>query len=88
MSNTISGFTKVVGCCLIPGGPVGEHAVQGNLKDGDTLLSVEHITDGAPPTRVDRTAEFSITAGKGGVIENTTTDTTGDFLHVLWAKPE
>ena len=85
---TISGFSGAVGCCLIPGGPVGEHVVQGNLVPGDTLLSVEHITDGAPPTRVDRTAEFAITAGKDNVIENDTTDTTGDFLNVLWAKAE
>ncbi|MBA5777469.1 hypothetical protein H2509_13505 [Stappia sp. F7233] len=85
---TISGFSRPVGCALIPGGPVGEHEVPGALSPGDTLLSVEHITEGTPPTRVDRTAEFSITAGKAGVIENTTTDTTGDFLHVLWARSE
>ena len=48
----------VVGCALIPGGAIGEHQVPGNLVPGDTLLSVEHITEGTPPTRVDRTAEF------------------------------
>ena len=85
---TVSGFSKAVGCALIPGGPVGEHVVPGNLRPGDTLLSVEHIIDGAPPTRVDRTAEFSISATTAGVIENTTTVTTGQFLHVLWAKAE
>lgn len=85
---TISGFSKAVGCALIPGGAIGEHQVSGSLEPGDTLLSVEHITDGTPPTRVDRTAEFSISATKAGVVENTTTDTTGGFLHVLWAKPE
>lgn len=85
---TISGFSSPVGCALIPGGAVGEHEVPGNLTPGDTLLSVEHITDGTPPTRVDRTAEFSITAGKDGTIENTTTDTSGGFLHALWAKTE
>jgi len=85
---TISGFSRTVGCCLIPGGPIGEHVIQGDLRPGDTLLSVEHVTDGAPPTRVDRTAEFSITAGKHNTIQNTTTITTGGFLHVLWAKAE
>lgn len=85
---TLSGFSKPIGCALIPGGPIGEHLVQGNLKPGDTLLSVEHITDGAPPTRVDRTAEFSIVGGKHATIANTTTITTGGFLHVLWAKAE
>ena len=85
---TISGFSKAVGCALIPGGPIGEHEVPGSIADGDTLLSVEHITDANPPTRVDRTAEFSIVAGKSNRIANTTTVTTGGFLHVLWAKPE
>ena len=85
---TISGLSVPVGCSLIPGGPIGEHQVQGNLAPGDTLLSVEHITDGDPPTRVDRTAEFSISATKAGVVENDTTVTTGGFLHVLWAKAE
>lgn len=82
------GFSKPIGCCLIRGGPVGEHKVRGNLRPGDTLLSVEHITDAIPPTRVDRTAEFSIVAGKHGTIINTTTVTTGGFLHVLWARAE
>ena len=85
---TISGLSVPVGCSLIPGGAIGEHQVNGNIVPGDTLLSVEHITDGSPPTRVDRTAEFSISATKSGVIENTTTDTTGGFLHVTWAKAE
>lgn len=85
---TISGFSRPVGCALVPGGPVGEHQVQGSLKPGDTLLSVEHITDANPPTRVDRTTEFSIHATKGGVVVNTTTNTTGGFLHVLWASSE
>lgn len=85
---TITGFSVPVGCALIPGGPVGEHQVPGSIKPGDTLLSVEHITDGTPPTRVDRTSEFSIHATKGGVIENDTTDTSGAHLHVLWASNE
>ncbi|PYE86904.1 hypothetical protein [Phyllobacterium leguminum] len=85
---TISGFSTPVGCAMIAGGPVGEHIVPGSIRDGDTLLSVEHITDGTPPTRADITAEFSITPGKGGSITNTTTDTTGGFLHVLWSTSE
>lgn len=85
---TMTGFSVPVGCALVPGGAIGEHEVPGNIAPGDTLLSVEHITDDSPPTRVDRTAEFTISAAKAGVIENTTTDTTGDFLHVTWAKAE
>lgn len=89
--STITGFATAVGCALINGGVAGEHVVPGNLVPGDTLLSVEHITAGTPPTRVDRTAEFSISATKAGVIENDPeegTDTEGDWLHVLWAKAE
>lgn len=85
---TITGFSRPVGCALIKGGPVGEFTVAGKLKPGDTLLSIEHITDGSPPTRVDRTAEFSIHATKGNTISNTTTNTTGGYLHVLWASAE
>lgn len=86
--STISGFPTAIGCAMIYGGPVGTHQVPGSLKPGDTLLSVEHISAGAPPTRVDRTAEFTISATAGGVIENTTTDTSGGWLHVLWASKE
>jgi hypothetical protein len=57
-------------------------------RDQGTLLDVLHITDGAPPTRVNRTAECSITAGKGGSITTTVTVTTGGFLLVIWAKPD
>ena len=73
---------------LVPGGPIGEFKVPGNLRPGDTLLGVRHIIDGTPPTQVDRTAEFSIVAGKHGTIINTTTVTTGGWLHVLWVKPD
>ena len=81
---TISGFSKPIRSTVIPGGPVGQHKVPGNLRAGHTLLSVEELTDGAPPTRVDRTAEFSITSNQNGLIQNTTTNTTGKFLLVTW----
>lgn len=86
---TITGFATPVGCAMIPGNVAGEHKVPGNLKPGDTLLSVEHISAGTPPTRVDRTAEFIISATKAGVISNVAgTNTTGAWLHVTWAKAE
>ncbi len=85
---TVTGYPMPVGCCLINGGPVGEHQVRGKIKPGDTLLSVEDITPGTPPTRVDRTGEFSIHPTKGGTIVNTTTNTTGRYLHVLWHSAE
>lgn len=85
---TISGLTKRLGTALVPGGPIGAIAVPGDIKAGDTLLDVLDITDGAPPARVNRTAECSITAGKAGSITTTLTNTTGRFLLVVWAKAD
>ncbi|PHQ63539.1 MAG: hypothetical protein COC10_05575 [Sphingobium sp.] len=85
---TITGFSHLVGCCLVPGKAAGEVAVQGNIRPGDTLLAVQHISPGTPPTCVDLTSEFSISATKAGVISNTTTNTTGGFLHALWLKAQ
>lgn len=85
---TQAGFSTPIGSELISGDVAGEHVLQGNLSPGDTLLAVDHVVDGTPPTRADLTGEFSITAGKQATIENTTTDTTGGFLNVLWAKAE
>jgi hypothetical protein len=83
-----SGFSKPTGSAMIQGGPIGEFKVPGRLNPTCTLLSVLDVTDGVPPSAVNRTAEFSITAGKSGTIQNTTTVTTGRFLHVTWALPE
>lgn len=85
---TLSGFSKQIGSAVIPGTVIGEHKLPGNIKPGDTLLAVEQIQEGSPPTRTDRTAEFSITAGKGGSITNTTTNLTGSTLVVIWAKTD
>jgi hypothetical protein len=83
------GFSVPIGMALIPGGAVGAHAVPGDIAAGDTLLKVLRITDGAPPAvAADLTAEFSITAGASGTLQNTTTVTTGSFLLVVWAKVE
>lgn len=82
---TISGFSSPIECALIPGNVVGEHKVPGNLKSGMTLLSVTRVVDDAPPVPTNLTAEFSITAGKPGTIQNTTTNTTGNFLLVCWS---
>lgn len=82
----ITGYSVPVECAIIRGGAIGAHNVPGNLEPGDTLLAVVHVTDAPPAHSADLTAEFSITAGKSGVITNTTTDTTGHFLVVVWAK--
>jgi hypothetical protein len=86
---TISGFAAPIGHAVIAGKVTGEHAVPGNLKPGDTLLAAVHITPGTPPTRVDRTAEFSVSATKAGVVSNTGgTNTTGGFILLAWSKTE
>ncbi|MDZ4307554.1 hypothetical protein [Allopontixanthobacter sp.] len=85
---TISGFSRPVTTAVIPGGVVGDHAVPGGIKDGDTLVAVTQLTDAVPPVPTDRTAEFSISAGTSDQVENTTTDTTGAFLVVTWVKAE
>lgn len=85
---TISGFSRAITTAVIPGGPIGAHAVPGDIADGDTLVSVIQLTDAAPPVPTDRTAEFSIPAGSSGTIQNTTTVTTGTFLVVTWVKAQ
>lgn len=83
---TQSGFSRTIGNAIIPGGAAGVHEVPGDISDGDTILSVTQVTDTNPPVPTDRTAEFSIPAGSNGQISNTTTNTSGDFLIVSWAK--
>lgn len=85
---TLSGLSKTIGTAVVPGGAIGEIKVPGKLNPSDTLLAVEMITEGTPFTRTDLTAEFSITAGKGGTIQNTTTNTTGKALVVIWARAD
>ena len=85
---TASGFSKPTKSAILPGGPIGEFRVPGRLNPACTLLAVLDVTDTAVPSAVNRTAEFSITAGKPGTIQNTTTVTTGRYLIVVWALPE
>ena len=85
---TITGISVPIGSALLPGGAVGDHTVPGGLVPGDTLLSVLQLVDGAPVTATDLTAEFTIAADAAGTVTNTTTDTSGDFLFVVWARAE
>lgn len=81
---TVSGFPRLVGHAVIPGGVAGAHEVPGDIHAGDTLVSVLQVTAAGVPT--DRTGEFSIPADTAGRISNTTTNTSGDFLFVTWIK--
>lgn len=83
MAVTISGFTRVVQSAVVPGGAAGAHSVPGNLDASDTLLSVKHVSNDLV-TNAELLSEFSISGT--GEVTNTTTNTTGDFLVVVWAK--
>jgi len=86
MARVISGLPFTVGRAVAPGGAAGEHKVDGNIAPGDTLLAVLQVSDDLQ-TVDDLTSEFSIT--DYGVIDNDGgTDTTGDFLVVVYAKAE
>ena len=86
MARVISGLPFTVGRAVAPGGPAGEHRIDGNIAPGDTLLAVLQVSDDLQ-TVDDLTSEFSIT--DYGVIDNDGgTDTTGDFLVVVYAKAE
>lgn len=86
MAHTISGFPFTVGRAVAPGGAPGEHRVDGNIAPGDTLLAVIHVSADLATADV-ITEEFSVT--DYGVIDNDGgTDTSGDWLVVVWAKPE
>lgn len=85
MARVISGLPFTVGRAVAPGGAAGEHRIDGNIAPGDTLLAVLQVSDDLQ-TVDDLTSEFSIT--DYGVIDNDGgTDTTGDFLVVVYAKP-
>lgn len=63
----------------IAGGTAGNHTVA-DIKIGDQLVSVIHHS--VASISADLTSEFTISAD--GVITNTTTDTSSDFLVVTW----
>ncbi|MFW6079538.1 MAG: hypothetical protein ACODAE_07955 [Gemmatimonadota bacterium] len=76
----------MVATTVIPGGAAGAHRIDGDLDaSGDTLISVRHVSDDLE-TNDDLTGEFSVTGHNE--ITNDTTDTSGDFLVVTYAKAE
>jgi hypothetical protein len=85
MAVTVSGFTRTVTTCVIPGGAAGTHVVHGDLDaSGDTLLSVRHCS-ASLVTNTDLTSEFSIT-GHNTIANVGGTSTANNFLVVTWAK--
>lgn len=85
---TDTGFDKAIGSATIRGGPIGELQVPGHFDDSCTLLSVQDITQGTPPTSIERKSTHVIVAGKANTLQNTAVNTTGRWLHIVWALPE
>ena len=92
METTINGEAILkslnVKIAFIQGGSAGAHTLTGITTD-DALLSVMHVTTAVEGTYgftisscADLLSEFSIT--DDDEITNTTTDTSNDFLLILW----
>jgi len=82
----LSGLGRNIATAVIPGGAAGDHSVPGNIRDGDDLISVRHVSADLTTTNADLTSEFSIKSSAFGVINNAAgTATTGDFLIVTWS---
>lgn len=88
MGVTLSGFPRPIATAIVPGGAAGNHKVVGDLRAGDSLISVRHVSADLV-TNADLTAQFTIPAASNATINNAAgTDTTGNFLIVTWAKAE
>jgi hypothetical protein len=86
MAVTLSGFPRLVEVAVIPGAAAGTtFLVPGNIKAGDTLLSVRHVSANLV-TNADITANGSIPADTEGRVTVATTNSTGNFLVITWAK--
>lgn len=81
---TAPGWTRAVGYALIPGGAAGDHTLSGPIDPGDDLIAVKHVSVNLV-TNADITAEFTID-GTGLINNAAGTDTTGNFLVVVWAR--
>jgi hypothetical protein len=81
---TAPGWTRAIGSAIIPGGAAGDHSPPGPLNLDDDLLAVKHVSADLV-TLADLTAEFTI-AGANLINNDLGTDTTGEFLLVVWAE--
>ncbi len=80
----VSGWSRPIGKAVISGGAAGAHTLPGAIGSGDNLIAVHHVSADLV-TNTDLTSEFSITSAN--TIDNTGgTNTTGNFLVVVWAE--
>lgn len=80
----LEGMSKPLGFAIVPGDTAGSdlYPVPG-INPVDTLVAVRHISDDLA-TNADVSGEASIT--DADTIQLSTTDTTGDFVMVVWQE--
>ncbi len=85
MAVTLRGLPRQIAFTVQPGAAAGAHTIDGDLDaSGDVLLYVKHLSADFT-TNTDITSEFSVTGYN--TIDNTAgTDTTGNFILVVYAK--
>lgn len=82
----LEGMSKPLGFAVVPGGAAASdlYPVPG-INPADTIVSVLHVSDDLV-TNTDVTSEASIT--DADTIQLTTTNTTGDYVVVVWQENE
>ena len=81
---TAPGWTRSIGTAIVPGATAGDHAVPGPINLDDNLLAVKHVSADLV-TLADLTAEFTLD-GANLINNDAGTDTTGEFLLVVWVE--
>ena len=80
---TLEGFPTPFGSAIVPGGVAGTHTPVPGISTADTLIEVKHVS-GDLVTNASLLGEASIT--DADEINLTTTNTTGNFLIVIWKR--
>lgn len=80
---TLEGFPTPFGSAIVPGGVAGAHSPVPGINTGDTLIEVKHVS-GDLVTNTSLLGEASIT--DADEITLSTTNTTGNFLIVIWKE--
>lgn len=83
---TIPGTTQPFGFCVVPGGPnAAPLSPCGGIDTADTIVTAYHVSDDLV-TKADVTAEATIPAADQ--VQLAVTDTSGDFVLVVWQEDE
>ena len=81
---TAPGWERAIGTMIVPGAVAGDVTLPGgSLVAADDLLNVTHLTADLV-TLADLTSEFT-TEGAKLINNDAGTDSSGDFLLVVWA---